>query len=259
MKDSMPTSAIYVPLFLLSAIWLMYILQLGGLGSNNCLGILPRHTQSIKGIFLSPLLHSTNGFNHIINNSVPLFVLLFFSFAVYKNLAYAVLVFGWILTGSIVWLFGDLSILGKAQSGCHIGASGVVYLLASFLFFSGWFRKSINTAAIALIVAFLYGSLIWGIFPDSIIKFQNTPERISWESHLAGFVVGLAMAIAFRKIGPQKKQYPWQTTNGLTPQEQALWEAYLGSLPEGEEPKTYEQIWAEFKEKNKRKRWDDLL
>jgi membrane associated rhomboid family serine protease len=92
----------------------------------------------------------------------------------------------WIITGILVWLGG--------RSSYHIGASGLIYGFASFLFFSGIIRNSINLLAISLLVVFLYGSLVWGIFPFDY--------KISWESHLFGALTGFALAAAFRHYGP---------------------------------------------------------
>jgi len=85
------------------------------------------------------------------------------------------------------------------------GASGIIYGLSSFLFFSGLIRKNTQLAALALVVAFLYGSMIWGLFPDFFPK-----ENISWEGHLGGFVSGIILAFYYRKSGPQRKRYSWE-------------------------------------------------
>jgi len=98
------------------------------------------------------------------------------------------------LSGMWIWI--------SARQNFHIGASGVVYGLASFLFFSGMFRKDNRMMALSMMVAFLYGSMVWGIFP-----FE---ERVSWEGHLWGAVSGLALAFLYRKQGPQPKVYQWQ-------------------------------------------------
>lgn len=98
------------------------------------------------------------------------------------------------MVGIWVWVGG--------RSGYHIGASGLVYGLASFLFFSGVIRNDIRLLAISLLVVFLYGSMIWGIFPIF--------PQVSWESHMLGGISGLVLAIYYRKYGPQKKVYEWE-------------------------------------------------
>lgn len=155
-------------------------------------GVFPRDISGLKGILFYPLIHGS--LEHLFNNSVPLFVLLFVLFYFYPTLAVRTVVLIYFLSGMWIWI--------SARQNFHIGASGVVYGLASFLFFSGMFRKDNRMMAISLMVAFLYGSMVWGIFP-----FQ---ERVSWEGHLWGAVSGLALAFLYRKQGPQPKVYQWQ-------------------------------------------------
>ena len=86
----------------------------------------------------------------------------------------------------------------------HIGASGVVYALASFHFFSGLIRREPRLMAFTLLVVFLYGGMVWGVFPD----FFPT-KNISWESHLMGLLAGLILAFYYRSSGPQRPRYDW--------------------------------------------------
>jgi membrane associated rhomboid family serine protease len=77
-----------------------------------------------------------------------------------------------------------------------------IYGLASFLFFSGIIRKHFRLAGLSLLIVFLYGSMVWGIFPDVY-------RDASWESHLLGFVAGIGLAVIYRKQGPQAPVYEW--------------------------------------------------
>jgi membrane associated rhomboid family serine protease len=86
-----------------------------------------------------------------------------------------------------------------ARSSYHIGASGLVYSFASFIFFSGIVRRNINLLAISLLVIFVYGSMVWGIFP-------YRPD-MSWESHLMGMTVGAVLSILYRHEGPQPTKF----------------------------------------------------
>jgi membrane associated rhomboid family serine protease len=104
----------------------------------------------------------------------------------------------WLLSGIWVWFGG--------RSSWHVGASGVIYGLSAFLFLSGIIREVKGLAALSLVVVFLYGSMIWGVFPDLFPE----EEAISWEGHLGGFVAGMAMALYYRKQGPQRKKYSWE-------------------------------------------------
>lgn len=152
-------------------------------------GVQPRTLTGLKGILFSPFLHGS--MKHIISNSLPLLVLTVALFYFYRGLAFPVLIFGWLLTGLLTWLIGR-------GGSVHIGASGIVYLLVSFLFFKGIWSKNARLISVALIVVFLYGSLIWGIFP-------NEPN-ISWEGHLSGFLSGIALAFYYKNFPLQIEQ-----------------------------------------------------
>ncbi|RMD48210.1 MAG: rhomboid family intramembrane serine protease [Ignavibacteria bacterium] len=154
-------------------------------------GIFPHKATGIIGILLSPLIHS--GFNHLISNIIPLFLMGTALYYFYPSSANKVITIIYILTGILVWLF--------ARPAYHIGASGVVYGLASFLFFSGIIKRDVRSITVALLVVFLYGGLVWGILPID--------NKISYESHFYGGVVGFICAFIFRKSDPYKK-YDWE-------------------------------------------------
>ena len=121
----------------------------------------------------------------------PCLYLLASLFYFYRTIAHKVLIYGTLLSGLICW--------GIARGSYHIGASGTIYLLFSFIFFSGIIRKHYRLIAMSLVVIFLYGSMIWLILP--------TEDRISWEGHLSGFLVGLLFSYLYRKKGIIKEQY----------------------------------------------------
>ena len=158
-------------------------------------GLYPRSWEGLVGILTSPLIHAD--FNHLFANSVPLFVLGASLFYFYRSIALRVFI--------LIWLFSNIWVWGMGREAYHIGASGLVYGLASFLFVSGLIRKEPRLMAISMFVAFLYGSLIWGVFPELF------PEKnISWEGHLMGMLAGVIFAIYFRKKGPPKRRYSWE-------------------------------------------------
>lgn len=253
MKYPFPKNTLYVPLVLIAMIWGTFFLQHLGLGKFNCYGVVPRNMIGLRGILFSPLFHS--GWKHLINNSIPLVVLSFFAVLFYERIAYYVIAFGWLFTGLLVWIFGNF--LDGDAVGCHIGASGVVYLLAAYVFFSGIFKKSRNLIAISLLVAFLYGSMIWGVFPEELLPnfYKEDSNPISWESHLAGAVVGLIFAIITRKHGPVKTKFTWEERSELDEREQWIWERYKETLSE-EERLALEEKYGEITEK-KQKEDDD--
>jgi len=187
-------NAVFVPFILLAVMWLVKLTELVFDTNFVVLGIHPLSINGLQGILLSPFIHGD--FQHLLANTVPFLVLGSALVYFYRGISIRVLIGIWIISGIWTWFGG--------RDSWHIGASGIIYGLSSFLFFSGVIRKDSRLAALALIVAFLYGSLIWGVFPDFFPK-----RNISWEGHLGGFVGGVIMAIYYRKSGPQPKKYSW--------------------------------------------------
>ena len=158
------------------------------------LGILPRHITGLKGILFAPLVH--DDFAHLFYNSMPLMVLVGMISFFYRKVALKSIAMMYVLTGTAVWLF--------AREVFHIGASGVVYALVSFVFFSGLFRRNVKSIILALIVTILYSGMVTGIFPNK--------EGISWESHLFGALVGLYVAYFYKNMIEQDSagtESPW--------------------------------------------------
>lgn len=183
---------LFVPMMFLLIMWTTHLFQFVFNISFIKLGVLPKTYIGLKGIFLSPFIHKD--WSHLINNSYPILVLGTLLFYSYKKIAYRIFFLLFIFSGVLLWMMGRQSF--------HIGASGIIYSLASFLFFSGIIRKNPPLTAISLVVLFLYGSMIWGLFP--INKFS------SWEGHLSGFITGLVISILFREDGPKRKKYQWE-------------------------------------------------
>ena len=183
---------LFIPMMFLLIMWTTHLFQFVFNISFIKLGVLPKTYIGLKGIFLSPFIHKD--WSHLINNSYPILVLGTLLFYSYKKIAYRIFFLLFIFSGVFLWMIGRQSF--------HIGASGIIYSLASFLFFSGIIRKNPPLTAISLVVLFLYGSLIWGLFP--INKFS------SWEGHLSGFITGLVISILFREDGPKRKKYQWE-------------------------------------------------
>ena len=179
------------PTFLLVLIWMVKITEASLETSYMEWGLYPQKISGLKGLLTAPLIHAD--FKHLVDNSIPLYLLSVALFYFYRPVGYKVFFLVWFLTGLTVWIF--------ARSAYHIGASGLVYGLASFLFFSGVIRNNINLLAISLLVVFLYGGLVWGIFPFDF--------KVSWESHLMGGLTGLVLSFFYRKYGPPPVRYPW--------------------------------------------------
>lgn len=205
-------TSMVIPGFLLLIMWLVLFGEyLLGADWGNW-GVYPMHASGLPGIVLAPFLHE--GIKHLAANSLPFFVLGTALFYFYRDLSLKVLLFIWIFTGVWVWFGG--------RDAYHIGASGIIYGLASFLFLSGVIRKDTRLSAISLIVIFLYGSLIWGAIPNFL------PEKnISWESHLGGLVAGIIIAIFYRNSGPQRKKYSWELEEEEEDEEDGYWNSTL--------------------------------
>jgi membrane associated rhomboid family serine protease len=207
--------AVIYPFIFVVIIWLVKAAEVIFGVDLEVYGLQPLHWKGLIGIITCPLLHA--GFAHLFANSVPLFILASLLFYFYRPIAWKTLLLIWFLTGLWVWF------LGRADS-VHVGASGIVYGLASFLFFSGIIRRDARLMAITLLTAFLYGGMVWGVFP------QFFPlERISWESHMMGIVAGLVIAIYYRKEGPQRKVYEWENEEEDDDEEEEP--PYTGEVP----------------------------
>ena len=165
-------------------LWLIKLFEVEFQLNFTTWGIYPLEIKGLPGIILSPLIHAN--FEHLIANTIPLFVLTFSLFFFYRKTSYTIFVLIYVLSGLCVWLGG--------REAWHIGASGVIYGLAAFLFLSGIISFNIRLLTISMVVSLVYGGMFWGIFP---VK----PE-ISWESHLWGGVSGLGLALFYRKSIP---------------------------------------------------------
>ena len=131
--------AFYFPVLLIVILWLIKGLELlSGISFSNY-GIFPLKTEGLPGIILAPLIHAD--LNHLFSNSFSLLILTAAIFYFYKPIAFKIIILVWVVTGLCVWLGG--------RKAYHIGASGLVYGFAAFLFFSGILRKNINLLAIS--------------------------------------------------------------------------------------------------------------
>ena len=159
------------------------------------LGVYPLHVKGLVGIFFSPLIHS--GFNHLLSNSVPFFILMFMLIYFYRRISYRIFIQLYLLSGICVWLSG--------REAWHIGASGVVYAMAAFHFLSGIIRDDVRLLTLSVTVTFIYGGMVWGMFPIN-------PD-VSWEGHLWGAVSGVGLALYYRKYIIRRDKFDWEDEN----------------------------------------------
>ena len=185
--------AVRISLGFVALLWVIELLNLAlDLGPGE-LGVRPRQLAGLLGILFAPLVHGD--FAHLFANSLPLLVLGTTMLYLYPQSSPRVLPAIYFGPGVAVWLF--------AGGSSHIGASGLVYGLASYIFFAGLIRHDRRAVAAALLVAFMYGTLVWGVLPIR--------HGVSWETHLAAAVIGVALAIALRRFDvPPRKRYSWE-------------------------------------------------
>jgi membrane associated rhomboid family serine protease len=167
------------------------------------LGIYPREPLGLRGVLFAPLIHGSWG--HLISNSISLAVLGAALLYGYPRSRFYVLLLIYLGSGLGVWLF--------ARSSFHFGSSGLTHGMMFFVFTSGILRRDRLSIALAMIVFFLYGGMIWTIFP-------NEPG-VSYESHFFGALMGLSAAFLFRNLDPvlPDKTYEWEGEDAEWPEE----------------------------------------
>jgi membrane associated rhomboid family serine protease len=187
-------NSIGLPLLIVFLMWFVFFMEWMLNTRFYELGIFPKSIDGLKGIVFSAFLHGD--YKHIINNTLPAFILTWTLSYFYRSLTYKVFLISWLIGGFFVWI--------AARASFHIGMSGIIYSLAFFIFFSGVFRKEPRVMSISLFVLFLYGSMVWGIFP--------VDTSISFESHLIGAILGTGMAYFFKNEGATfvKKKYNFE-------------------------------------------------
>ena len=180
----------------LAFVALVWLIQLSNwaldLGPGD-LGVRPRESSGWFGVLVAPLMHG--GFEHLLANTPPLVVLGATMLYLYPRSSTRVLPAVYLGPGIAVWLFG--------RSSLHLGSSGLVYGLASYILVAGVIRRDRRAIAASLLVCFMYGALVWGVFPIQ--------SGVSWETHLAAAVIGVALAIALRRLDiPPRCRYTWE-------------------------------------------------
>jgi membrane associated rhomboid family serine protease len=168
---------------LIVLLWLIEIFERIMQVDLGMYGILPRTFQGLLGILTAPLIHGD--WNHLYANTFSLLGSLVIVTIFYPKVYFHALTSIWIITGIGVWMF--------ARDNFHIGASGVIYGLVSFIFWTGVFKYNPKSIVLALLMLSLFGGMFESIFP-------NVEQRISWESHLIGGIVGIAVAFVLKNV-----------------------------------------------------------
>lgn len=183
-----------VPTLLLILLWFVFFLEHSFNIDLTSHGILPRTVSGLQGVIFSPFLHG--GLNHIANNSIPLFILTTALIYFYRDISLKILFYGILLSGLITWVIG--------RESYHVGASSLIYVLVSFIFFKGMMTQYYRLMALSMAVVLFYGGMIWYVFPD-------IDKTISWEGHLAGLITGFLFATYYKTPDYKKAiQYNWE-------------------------------------------------
>ena len=186
--------AVKIALAFVALVWVVFgVQQLVGPEMTR-LGLRPRDPAGLVGLVTTPLLHGS--FSHLLSNTLPLFVGGVAMLFLYPNSSLRVLPMLYLGSAALAWTF--------ARPSIHIGASGLVYGMLTYVFVSGLLRRDLRSVGVSLLVWFFYGSLVWGVFPLA--------PRMSWELHASGFVLGLVLAFVYRHWDrPPLKKYDWET------------------------------------------------
>jgi len=177
----------------IALLWLILLLDALTEVSFLQYGLRPGAVSGLLGVFTAPLLHG--GVEHLFNNSIPLWVGLTACLFLYPNSSMLTIPAIWLGSGLLGWFIGRPSL--------HFGASGLLYGLLAFVFLSGVLRRDMRSISVSLLVAFFYGTMIWGVFPIR--------PHMSWELHLSGAFIGLLMAVWLRKWDRVPlRRYDWE-------------------------------------------------
>jgi membrane associated rhomboid family serine protease len=167
---------------LVAILWIVFILQEYFGYDFSAYGNQPQTKSGLKGILFSPFIHGS--WEHLLSNTLPIMILLTVLLNAYPRVALVVLFFIHITSGLLVWNFAP-------PTGIHIGISGIIYGVATFLLAAGIFRQDRTSLLIATFIAILYGGMATGFVPT---------RGVSWQSHLFGAVCGLVAAYIVRKV-----------------------------------------------------------
>lgn len=156
---------------------MVVVQMINALTANSLLhyGLLPRSLQGLPGILLSPFLHGS--WRHLLGNLLPFLVLsaLVLSEGVQRYLRVALLIV--LLGGLMVWVVG--------RPLMHVGASGLIFGLWTYVLARAWYQRSLMSFAVAAVALIGYSGLLLGFIPV---------PGVSIESHLCGAVAGIFVA-----------------------------------------------------------------
>ncbi|BDD09715.1 hypothetical protein FUAX_21470 [Fulvitalea axinellae] len=213
-------------------LWLVTGVEWATKSDFGFLGILPRRIEGAIGIFTGPLIHGSA--SHLFSNTLPLVILGIGLFYIYDRIAFEVFAWIYVSSGFWVWL--------SAREAYHIGSSGLVYGMVTFLFMVGLLRRDPKSIAVAMIVFLLYGGMIYGLIPGN--------GDVSWESHLFGALSGVFCAFYYHRYKTRNRVT--KVVAALGPHVEPPLSRHNHTLPGGLEMR-YVYRKSEEKEKDRRK------
>ena len=148
---------------------------------SNQFALNPGSVHHLHGIVLMPFTHADAG--HLWGNTMQLFLGLLLVLLHFRYMSAYIIVLQWLGAGMILFFIGK-------QGTMHIGSSGIVYGLFSFLIIAGFLAGNRRLRLLSFMLLMYYGGMIWGIFPWQ--------DKVSWEGHLSGTVTGIVTAILMR-------------------------------------------------------------
>jgi membrane associated rhomboid family serine protease len=175
---------------LVAIMWVMFFATVATHGALLSLGVIPRNLIGLRGILFGPFLHGN--FAHLLANSIPFAIMGWFVMLRDSRHFVPVTAAATLSSGLLAWLLG-------APGSVHVGASGVVFGYLGFLLLSGWYARSVGSIVLSLLVAFMFGGLVFGVFPGQV--------GISWQAHLGGFIGGVLAARSYRLVPPVQSSY----------------------------------------------------
>lgn len=183
-------------------LWLISLLSYLTDATLTWLGVFPRNFFGLIGIFTGPLIHGD--LIHLLSNTFPFVLLSGFILFQQRKKGADVIILVYLLSGLLTWFIG--------RQAYHIGASGVIYGMASYLLFKGFIGRDRGALAVSLAILFLYSGLFYGLFPGE--------ERVSWEGHLGGLIAGFVAALTYGSNPVTEKEQVQSESPANLPEQQ---------------------------------------
>ena len=163
-------------------LWIVEVIDTIDKHRLDAWGVRPHTLVGLRGIVFAPFLHS--GFGHLIGNTVPFALLGLVVLTGGVPRFFAVTAVVAVTSGTGTWVLGQ-------SNQVHIGASGVVFGYLGYLVSRGFFERKLGQIAAGVLVALVYGGMIWGVLPNQ--------RGVSWQGHFFGLLGGV---LAARLLAP---------------------------------------------------------